>query len=138
MTKLTSYRGTLLRVCNRLCDAQGVERGRKVAHMVRDLRGQPTTQREAWAWLESKCEEVTGRPSPPPFVPTSKRAKINVSAGRKPKPAKLPSEPIAKPAPVAKTKKAERTSFYDSDLWREVRFFALKKSDGCCALCGRS
>ena len=28
--------------------------------------------------------------------------------------------------------------FYKSDSWRELRFVALKRADGCCALCGRS
>lgn len=31
-----------------------------------------------------------------------------------------------------------RGSFYDSEEWRAVRFEALRKSDGCCTLCGRS
>jgi 5-methylcytosine-specific restriction endonuclease McrA len=28
--------------------------------------------------------------------------------------------------------------FYKSEAWRELRFVALKRADGCCALCGRS
>lgn len=28
--------------------------------------------------------------------------------------------------------------FYKSEGWREVRFAALKRADGCCTLCGRS
>jgi 5-methylcytosine-specific restriction endonuclease McrA len=49
--------------------------------------------------------------------------------------------PAPKARKVKKTKRGPsvvRTEFYKSDAWRALRFLALKASDGCCCLCGRS
>lgn len=39
---------------------------------------------------------------------------------------------------VPKSVKVGEIGFYDSQAWRELRFEVLKRSDGCCCLCGRS
>ncbi len=49
------------------------------------------------------------------------------------KPAAQPKVAKKKRAPVVKSE-----DFYASREWRIVRFEALKKSNGCCVLCGRS
>jgi hypothetical protein len=37
-----------------------------------------------------------------------------------------------------KARKATALDFYRGDAWRALRFLALKASNGCCCLCGRS
>lgn len=102
-------RTVLIRFAKSLCDDAGFpSKGRKVAAMATDLSGRKLSTPAAWVYLMQRME--------------------GHQADRAPMRA-----PRVKTAAQVASK-----AFYASREWRAVRFDALKRSNGCCALCGRS
>jgi hypothetical protein len=72
------------------------------------------SRKEVWHWLAHEMARQKGQTV---TLPTPKKARLD------------------KPG---KTRKTASFDFYRSDAWRALRFLALKASNGCCCLCGRS
>ena len=78
--------------------------------MARQITKRKLTMAQAWAWVEIAYREDVRR-----LYATVARHNIR------------------------RTKKRQSSeSFYKSEQWKAVRFQALKRSNGCCVLCGRS
>jgi hypothetical protein len=112
----------LIRFLKGVCLAEGKPtqhspgRPLKVRVMVESITGRDMRDAEAWTWLVHRYEDA-GMPYVGAVAATPLR-----------RPTLVPASPPAPPNP----------GFYDSRPWRDVRYRALKLSDGCCVLCGRS
>ena len=85
---------------------------------------------EAWQWLMDEFAEA--RPGAYARAASSKSKRIDPE-----KPHKSKRERRAEKRTKRASTKPDDT-FYKSEDWRTVRFIALKRSKGCCVLCGRS
>lgn len=101
----------LARMLNEACKAKGHPISGTLPermYLAFDVR---VSRKKAWIWL---AKEWARRKGIEPNKPVT-------------------SKPKKSPRPIKSS-----TIFYASAAWRAVRFEALKKSDGCCDLCGRS
>lgn len=112
-----SARGILTKFVNAKLREQNKSLDGRIAEKVFQAFGVRTSRAKAWVWLAEEMGRQKGSaPSLP--VPRKKREK------------KLK----ARTAMIL----GRSEDFYNSRDWQACRFDALKKSNGCCTLCGRS
>lgn len=121
MKRQVQRRKGLLAYMHKLRRAAGVTHMAKVPEIVSALAGAPLSKSEAYKWLEDHRAMYSG-------APARVRKEVIGAVARAVRPQGAPK----------KRGRAERVEFYNSEAWRKVRFGALKKADGCCALCGRN
>lgn len=110
-----SARGILTKFVNAKLREQNKSLDGRIAEKVYNAFGVRTSRAKAWVWL---AEEMGRQRLTTPLLPVPKKRR-----GQK----------------KGRAIQAKRwDGFYNSREWRSVRFEALKLSNGCCTLCGRS
>jgi hypothetical protein len=122
--KRKGHQGQLQRFAIALARQKGVEyHNRSIRDIVGDLIGAPTTLDAARVWLAEQLSDI--KPGGMRRESMKSVAAIEAAVG-------------FEVAPKYRSPVTLQTGFYVSRDWREARYAALKKSDGCCMLCGRS
>lgn len=125
--------GVLDRMINRLLTEKGVNHnGIPLPQKVRVLGSTASTKPEAWEWAIEKHRELMNLGIDPIHGAkrTSEPKVVVLKTKREPK--------LGQRKTVRVTKYIPAEIFYSSREWKEVRYEALKLSDGRCCLCGRS
>jgi 5-methylcytosine-specific restriction endonuclease McrA len=114
------------RMLKSMAKEAGVDTNRRMVFVARDL-GCPACDNAAiWKWLETKWLERESSGLRP------------ISGKKVSKAQKARERAKSKPDRKNRFPKIAARTFYDTDTWRALRFEALKLSNGCCVLCGRS
>ena len=108
-----SARGTLTKFVNAALRDKNLPFDGKMTEKAFLAFGVRKSRKEVWRWLADEMARQCGENV---ILPT-------------------PKVRAAKPKTNRKTAALD---FYRGDAWRALRFLALKASDGCCCLCGRS
>lgn len=109
-----SARGILTKFVNEKLREKNQSLEGRIADRVFRAFGVKMSRAQSWTWL---ANEMRRQRNESVTLPASKRPKA--------KKTKRALSPLG-------------SGFYSSDAWRALRFQALKSSDGCCCLCGRS
>ncbi len=112
-----SARGILTKFVNAKLREQNKSLDGRITEKVFQAFGVKTSRAKVWFWIAKEMGKQNG--SPPPVTRKRKRKDQKLKAGT----AMILGNP---------------DDFYNSRDWQACRFDALKKSKGCCVLCGRS
>lgn len=117
----TSAKGLLVKLANQICREHGQATNQKISVAVFLATGKWVARPKAWVWL---CQEY------------QRRNGQKISVGRKKK-----GGGVQRPIKIRTQKPRTEClaqNFTSTPEWRRARFEALRHSNGCCSLCGRS